>query len=177
MANPHISIPELTSQDIARFWSYIKRGPPSKCWPWAGSGTKRYGSIKLQRRHYRSHRVAWRLAYGPIPRGMCVCHHCDNGMCCNPAHLWLGTQADNMRDMRRKGRGATGSRNGAWLHPERIARGERAGLAKLTAKDVQDIRRRRAAGGCTLAQLARSFNVDLSNIGHIVARRTWAHVP
>jgi hypothetical protein len=53
---------------------------------------------------WKAHRVAWTLANGPIPAGMHVLHTCDNPPCCNPGHLWLGTQADNMADMARKGR-------------------------------------------------------------------------
>ena len=86
--------------------------------------------------HLGAHRVAWMLAYGPIPDGLSVLHHCDNPICCNPAHLWLGTQADNIRDRDSKGRQATGvSRRTIKSF------GEKNGQAKLTRDNVRAIRK------------------------------------
>ena len=85
-----------------QLWERLDKS--SACWTWTGkrypTGYGRFG------KHY-AHRVAYELAYGPIPEGMHVCHSCDNPPCCNPAHLWIGTPKDNMQDRERKGRGKT----------------------------------------------------------------------
>lgn len=107
-----------------RFWRKVKRGPPDECWPWTGRrGGRGYGRVGS----CGAHRLAWELTNGAIPAGLWVLHRCDNPPCVNPSHLWLGTHADNMADMRAKGRSARGDRHGSRLHPERRPRGERHG--------------------------------------------------
>jgi hypothetical protein len=86
-----------------RYWSKVERKEPDECWPWLGSSDPKGGHGKIL---YRSgsnsttnaHRVAWELAFGPVPPGMYVLHGCDHGWCQNPAHLHLGTHDDNMRE-------------------------------------------------------------------------------
>lgn len=82
-------------------------GGPDDCWVFqspAGNPRSGHRQISSRGRMRQAHRVAWELANGPIPPGMCVCHSCDNPPCVNPAHLWLGTVADNNRDRDAKGR-------------------------------------------------------------------------
>lgn len=89
-----------------RFWERVDRsGGPGACHPWTRAKTPRgYGAVTWHNRSQRAHRMAWIITYGPIPAGLNVLHRCDNPPCCNSAHLFLGTAADNNADMRAKGR-------------------------------------------------------------------------
>jgi hypothetical protein len=96
-----------------RFWAKVDRsGGPDACWLWTAgtfrlrNGYGKFGADPAASRTVYAHRFAYELSHGPIPPGLLVCHHCDNPPCCNPAHLFLGTIADNMRDMSDKGRAA-----------------------------------------------------------------------
>lgn len=101
---------------LERMKQYIEYDTNGGCWLWAGSiHESGYGLIGVNNRSRRVHREMWRIFRGPIPRGSgyhgtCVLHRCDIPACCNPDHLFLGTQADNMRDMRAKGRWSRGDR-------------------------------------------------------------------
>lgn len=146
-------------------WKRVQVGAPDECWPWQGSTRRNgYGDFKRANRHYSAHRVAFTLATGVYPGRALVCHTCDNPGCCNPAHLFLGTVADNNLDKQRKGRQARlqGSRN-----PQ----------AKLTEADVVAIRRRRAGGEKGRA-LAREFGVSPSRITMLASPKygIWSHV-
>ncbi len=97
------------------FWEKIDRpGGVDGCW-YVGNQRKNYPILTVRGKIYRAHRVAYELVHGPIPNGLVLLHQCDNPACCNPAHLIAATQAENMQDMCRKGRGpwCPGSRN--WL--------------------------------------------------------------
>ena len=113
----------------------------------------------------------------PIPKGMLVCHHCDNPPCVNPAHLFLGTDADNSADKVRKGRQDTarGDRNGSRLYPERLERGSRRWCAKLTEAQIPTIRALHAAGMSCYA-IAKVYAVSDRAISFVVQRQRWKHV-
>lgn len=87
-----------------RFWGRAILAP-SGCREWQGSlGSNGYGQVYYRGRQHKAHRVSWIESHGTIPAGLCVLHRCDNRRCINPEHLFLGTVADNARDMMEKGR-------------------------------------------------------------------------
>lgn len=116
-----------------------------------------YGQFRVKGVAFLAHRLAYMLAYGPIPDGLVVRHACDNPACVNPSHLELGTHGDNAKDRATRGRGA---------------RGERHGNAKLTAQQVRDIRDKRAAG-VKLKPLAQEYGVHISLISQIANGKMW----
>ena len=155
-----------------RFWSKVsKSGPEARdglgpCWTWtAGRFVFGYGIVQTSnpRRTTTAHRVSYELAHGPIPAGMAVCHRCDNPPCVNPDHLFLGTQAENLRDMYAKGRGSKQC-------------GEEASAAKLTEDDVREIRRAHAAKEDTMVAIGARFGVTGMAVSGIVRRKNWRHV-
>ena len=136
---------------------------PDVCWSWTGALNNRgYGVIVacLDYRRHRmlTHRAAYIVRHGAILNGLCVLHRCDNPPCCNPAHLFLGTQADNIHDMIAKGREGF--------------RGERQRHAKLTDEIVRNIR----ASTETQSMMSRRLGVSRRTIGDVLAGMTWKHV-
>ena len=89
---------------IQRFWARVAGGAPSDCWLWTGRlGSAGYGFVSVGNgKNVGAHRYVWRLLNGPIAVGACVLHRCDNRMCVNPAHLFLGSKRDNARDCAEK---------------------------------------------------------------------------
>lgn len=147
----------LDAKSGRRFWSKVLN--TSTCWLWVGSiGKNGYGIFSLRYKNVYAHRVAWVSMYGDIPEGMCVLHRCDNPRCCRPAHLFLGTHADNARDRERKGR-------------RQAPAGENHYGVKLTEKDVEVIRQ--SLGRETVTTLASRFHVSPSTISAVRSGRTW----
>ena len=132
----------------------------SGCWEWTACvDANGYGRFWRG----RAHRVAWRRQHGEIPKGLCVCHKCDNKLCVNPSHLFLGTLADNNRDRHEKGR------DGYVSWP-----GESNGRSKLTEEQVRIVRRDAACGQRgTQRQLAHRFKVSEAAISLIVNNKNW----
>lgn len=92
---------------LIRFWTNVKRKDDTSCWPWDGTVVNKrnpHGLFWDGKRHIMAYRFMWEITYGEIPEGLLVRHDCDNGMCVNPKHLRLGTQADNMRDRMLRGK-------------------------------------------------------------------------
>ena len=154
-----------------RFWSKVQRGQGDACWPWMASRHKTgYGGFMFGGRCTKAHRLAWELTNGPIPYGLNVCHHCDNPPCVNPAHLFLGTDADNNADKWNKGRGRTVIGRWRQLHPPR---GETNGRAKLTSEQVTEIKSRYAAGGVTQEQLWTEYSISRAQLQRILHGKAW----
>lgn len=151
------------------FWGSVSKAAPDACWPWRPRTDGRHHQTRdpRTRQNDYAHRIALSLHLGR-PLKACALHRCDNPPCCNPAHLFEGTQADNMRDMWKKRRNYTG---GPGVN---VARGERSGHAKLTEVEVRAIRR-----ACTnelRKDVAARFGVSPATINDIFWRKTWAHV-
>jgi hypothetical protein len=123
----------------------------------------------------QAHRVSWEMANGPIPKGMQVCHRCDNPPCVRPDHFFLGSAKENKADQAAKGRTPVGDRHWSRLKPDRIVRGEQQGRAKLTDDVVRDIRSSFASGE-TRQELARRFGVSWPVVDGVVKRTLWKHV-
>lgn len=149
-----------------KFWSRIER--EGDCWLWTGPTVNTgYGTVSRYRRHILAHRFAYELTHGPIPEGMKVCHTCDHIRCINPAHLFTGTQKDNVDDMIAKGRAAGWAKD----HP----RGSAHGRAKINEDQVREIRVQRARG-IPRATVAATFGISMVSVDKIVYHETWQHV-
>ncbi len=149
--------------DITRFYTHVAVTGPDECWEWLGctGADDTYGRFRFGGTMWLAHRFAFWFAGGVHPEDLCVCHSCDNPSCQNPAHLWLGTQKENVQDCIRKHRNAFGARHG---------------LAKLTDQDVLDIRAQFATGLISNVALAKEFGLTDNTIGCIVKRKTWVHI-
>lgn len=162
-----------------RLWAKVQVRE-SGCWEWTGARQRGrwYGIIHTERGSALTHRLVYQMTTGPIPDGICVCHRCDNPICVNPAHLFLGTIADNNADRHAKGRtrGARGEASPYRMAPEKYHRGEATPTSKLTEAQVREIRRR-VAGGEPQRGIAREFGLGASQVCRIIRGRSWRHVP
>lgn len=146
-----------------RFWEKVSQKSEDECWNWnAGTDGTERGAFSFHGKPERAYRVAWILTNGEIPDGMSVCHKCDNPRCCNPKHLFIGTQADNALDMWNKGRGAS-------------PRGERNGRAKLTTENILEIRQL-SAQGLSSRKIASRMDVSKTQINEVLKGNIWKHV-
>jgi hypothetical protein len=136
------------------FWSKVEKKSNAPCWRWTGTlRPDGYGTVGVNYRQWLAHRYAYTLCHGEIPTGAVVRHTCDHKWCCNPAHLVVGTQSDNMRDM---------------VERRRSRRNEQHWNSKLSDEDVANIRRLYAAGQYSQYQLGRMYSIDHSYVGCIV---------
>jgi hypothetical protein len=150
--------PTVPFTDSGRFYKFVAQAAPDECWEWQSTIKKNgYGSFWFNGKADRAHRVSYILSNGPIPDGLLVRHACDNKRCVNPSHLLLGDVLDNARDA---------------VERDRVAFGSGNGNAKLTERQVVEIRQR-VANGETQAEMARVFNVSSSAIQFIIAGRNW----
>lgn len=147
------------------FWEYVTKQDDG-CWTWQRNAiVGGYGRLRWKGKHVLAHRFAAYLSGmldTPSSNGILVLHKCDTRLCCNPAHLFLGTHADNTRDAMNKGR---------QVLPDN--RGVNSGHSKLSKGDVSDIREAYAAGGKTQQQLASTYGVHQMTISKLIRGVTY----
>lgn len=145
-----------------RFWEKVQKGSIEECWNWTGSyRSDGYGQLNLGKTKEgtgASHRLSWKFHFGEIPNKLHVLHSCDNKLCVNPNHLFLGTNADNMADKKKKGL---------------QMKGEEIPTSKLTALQVIQIRELRSKGH-SQTKIAKLFGVTQSNVSNIINGKRWA---
>ncbi len=159
----------LYKNPVERFWNKVEKSPDGDgCWQWTGCfDTAGYGMLRISRKNQKAHRISYEIHHGAIPLNMQVLHRCDNRKCVNPAHLFLGTNLDNMMDKVKKQRQARGDTLGMKLS------GELCGRAKLTWDKVAQIRNLRATE-LTLKEIAQQFSINsISTISEIINYKTW----
>ncbi len=150
-----------------RFWPKVRK--TNRCWKWIGAKRGNYGCFRVgshvdgTARNMMAHRAAWMFYHGTIPRGMQVLHHCDNPLCVNPGHLFLGNHSDNMKDMHSKGRG-------------RKQDGEKNCVSKLKEADVIEIRKLKKEGRLyhgMIGKLAKQYGVHRNTLTKAINGETW----
>jgi hypothetical protein len=156
-------VPKLDREQIGRFWAKVQKGSKDACWPWTGRiGDNGYGLFKVGTRMIGTHRVAYRLGKRQ-PGSLYVLHRCDNKPCCNPKHLFRGTQRININDYVAKGFGSN-------MGHEQV--GEKNGNARLTEDDVRAIR----ASKDIQRIIAARFGISQVMVSRIQTRKAWSHV-
>ena len=149
-----------------RVYLRVNKDADTGCHNFTGQlNTDGYGQIKDRGRSVMVHRWVWEQSNGPIPAGLCVCHHCDNPRCINPAHLYAGTHQRNMQDKADRGRSNNVPRGHAHKRPR----------AKVTEKQVIAIKVALAAKKSQISQAVR-FGVSRNLISEIYLEKTWRHL-
>jgi hypothetical protein len=150
---------ETLLQNPERVWSKAEK--TTDCWNWQGRITKYgYGQLSAGNVEVLAHRAAYFLANPEMDKSLCVMHSCDNPKCINPSHLSLGTHAENMADMKKKGRRKS------------VNTKERNGRSKLSMSAASSIRFMRDSGS-HLKQIAEKFNVSISTIARVCNKENW----
>jgi DNA-binding NarL/FixJ family response regulator len=169
------------TETTTRFWNKVQKAGPDECWLWtAATLPKGYGVFSRDGRQVLAHRFSCELALGrPIDRADYVLHSCDNPRCVNPAHLRVGSQADNVKDTwdrrRRKARDVSGV-NSPWVtHPHRMRRGEGVNTAVLTEASVREAWRL-ILSGHSATETARLLHAPIGSIRAIMQGRSWRHL-
>jgi hypothetical protein len=151
--------------ETSDFWSLVDKQSPGGCWIWTGVvRANGYGQFFHRRKTVKAHRHAFKLSNGRIPKGKSVCHSCDVRLCCNPAHLWVGTASDNAKDCYRKGR----------MNPLPVMAGEKHPLAKLTDFQREAMKADRGAGASYRA-LGIKYGVAARTAHEIVNGRDYSY--
>ena len=168
---------EQKTPQLERFWNYVEK--TEGCWNWTGPKIRQGYGVFCQGRKKKTlaHRFSWRLHSGEIPKGIFVCHHCDNPSCVRPEHLFTGTAKDNNRDAIKKGRFVYNTRLGLKA-PNRIKnlpRGENHPHVKMTEEKVLEARRLFATGKYNCKQLGKMFGLSQSGM-YAVVHRKWGNL-
>lgn len=146
-----------------RFERYVLPEPNSGCWLWIGSDdNKGYGKFSIKGKTTKAHRASYELYKGCIPIGLHVLHVCDNPICVNPDHLFLGTHSDNMKDRQTKGR-----------NPTFVRYGSNNPASKLDYKAIMEIREKYQPRKYSIRKLAKEYGVSFQLIQKIVVGKIW----